>query len=72
MFTPRRHDRCVLHGWGWSGSLGRALRERPDGERLRLKGYWTEQILSTSLFRLYRCLGGDTVTAGAAALDAQP
>lgn len=69
VFTPRRHDRCVLHGWGWSGSLGRALRERPDGERLRLKGYWTEQILSTSLFRLYRCLRGDTVAAGTRNVD---
>ena len=61
VFTPRRHDRCVLHGWGWSGTLGRDLRERADPDRLRMKGYWTEQILSTSLFRLYRCLGGDTV-----------
>ena len=26
----------------------------------RRKGYWSEQILSSSLFRLYRCIGGDT------------
>lgn len=61
IFAPRRHDRCVLHGWGWSGSLGRDLRERPDSERMRRKGYVAEQILSSTLFRLYRCLGGDTV-----------
>lgn len=61
VFAPRRHDRCVLHGWGWSGSLGRALREQPADRRIKRKGYRSEQILSTSLFRLYRCLGGDTV-----------
>jgi hypothetical protein len=31
-----------------------------------MKGYWSEQILSSSLFRLYRCLGGDDVAAGTA------
>jgi hypothetical protein len=65
VFMPRRHDRCVHHGWSWSGSLHRALAQAlaslPESERLRLKGYWSEQILSSSLFRLYRCLGGDTV-----------
>jgi hypothetical protein len=61
VFVPRRHDRCILHGWGWTGQIGRPLREVPDSERLRQKGYLTEQILSTSLFRMYRCLGGDTV-----------
>jgi len=29
----------------------------------RRKGYQSEQILSSSLFRLYRCIGGDTVDA---------
>ena len=55
-------DACCTGGVGpvW---LGRALK-LPDEDRLRHKGYWTEQILSTSLFRLYRCLGGDTVGAG--------
>lgn len=61
IFTHRRHDRSVSRGWSWSGSLGRPLRNLPDDERLRRKGYWSEQLLSTSLFRLYRCLGGDTM-----------
>jgi hypothetical protein len=30
----------------------------------RRKGYWSEQILSSSLFRLYRCIGGDTTQIG--------
>src|SRR5262249_24018453 len=30
----------------------------------RRKGYWTEQILSSSLFRLYQGLGGDTGQTG--------
>jgi hypothetical protein len=61
IFTPRRHDRSVLRGWSWSGTLGQAGRDLPDSERLRRKGYWSEQILSTTLFRLYCCLGGSTV-----------
>jgi hypothetical protein len=63
VFTPRRHDRCVLHGWSWSGSLHRPPPPAPSTDRVRRKGYWSEQILSSSLFRAYRCLGGDTVDA---------
>jgi hypothetical protein len=33
----------------------------PFSQAPRSKGYRTEQILSSSLFRLYRCIGGDTV-----------
>jgi hypothetical protein len=61
---PRRHDRCVLHGWSWGGSLHRALRLLPDNDRDRFKAYWSEQILSSSLFRLYLSIGGDTDNAG--------
>jgi hypothetical protein len=64
VFTPRRHDRCVSHGWGWGGLLHSALAEVPDSTAPRRKGYWTEQILSSSLFRLYRCIGGDTKLVG--------
>jgi hypothetical protein len=64
VFTPRRHDRCVSHGWSWGGSLHYALSQVPDSTPPRRKGYWTEQILSSSLFRLYRCLGGDTKMVG--------
>lgn len=69
VFEPRRHDRCVLHGWSWSGSFHRAVAGLPDALRLRRKGYRSEQILSSSLFRLYRCLGGDTVDDGSSDPD---
>lgn len=41
----RRHDRDVTAGWAWGGS-------QDD------KGYGSEQILSTTQFRLYRSGGG--------------
>ena len=43
----RRHDRSVGGGWGWGGSNDAG-------------GYSSESILSTSHFRLYRSLGGDS------------
>ena len=47
-FTPitRRHDRTVGAGWAWGGSNDTG-------------GYNSEQILSTSNFRIYRSIGGD-------------
>lgn len=42
----RRHDRDVASGWAWGG--------RQDNG-----GYDSEQILSTTLFRAYRSMGGD-------------
>ena len=59
VFTPRRHDRCVRDGWSWGGAMHRDLADVPDSIARR-KGYLSEQILSSSLFRLYRLLGGDT------------
>jgi len=41
----------------------------PMSQAPRTKGYRTEQILSSSLFRLYRCIGGDTVAPGTAEPD---
>jgi hypothetical protein len=41
-----------------------AMSQVPDSQAPRRKAYWTEQILSSSLFRLYRCIGGDTVLVG--------
>ena len=64
VFLPRRHDRCVSHGWSWGGSMHYALSQVPESQAPRRKGYWSEQILSSSLFRLYRCLGGDTTKVG--------
>ncbi|WP_330253408.1 hypothetical protein OG874_02005 [Nocardia sp. NBC_00565] len=43
----RRHDRAVGAGWAWAGSNDTG-------------GYNTEQILSTTHFRVYRSLGGDS------------
>jgi hypothetical protein len=45
----RRHDRLAREGWAWGGALD------SDDD-----GYWQEQILSSSLFRLYQALGGDS------------
>ncbi|WP_136659535.1 hypothetical protein [Nitratireductor sp. XY-223] len=63
VFTTRRHDRNVCLGWAWGGSLNRSLINAPASLRDNLKGYVSEQILSTTLFRLYRVIGGDTVSA---------
>ena len=60
VFLPRRHDRCVTNGWSWSGGLHYGLSQVQDSVGPRRKAYWSEQILSSSLFRLYRCIGGDT------------
>jgi hypothetical protein len=43
----RRHDRDVAAGWGWGGAND-------------VGSYSSEQILSTTLFRAYRSLGGDS------------
>ena len=45
----RRHDRPVSAGWAWGGTMD-------DGAG----GYQAEQILSTTLFRIYRSTGGDS------------
>jgi zinc metalloprotease ZmpB len=45
----RRHDRTVAAGWGWGG---------PNDDL----GYLSEQILSTTLFRVYRSIGGDSTS----------
>lgn len=43
----RRHDRDVAAGWGWGGA-------KDTGS------YSSTQIMSTTLFRAYRSLGGDS------------
>lgn len=55
----RRHDRAPQDGWAWGGPMDSSEH-----------GYWKEQILSSTLFRLYRTLGGDAVT-GSGLADAQ-
>jgi hypothetical protein len=42
----RRHDRSVAAGWAWGGTQDN-------------RQYGSEQILSTTLFRVYRSAGGD-------------
>ena len=63
VYLHRRHDRPVHEGWGWNGRYHRQSRFGSTADLCRRKGYDSEQILSTSLFRLYRALGGDTVDA---------
>ncbi|MGD9886036.1 MAG: hypothetical protein AB7F22_24600 [Reyranella sp.] len=60
VYLHRRHDRRVEDGWGWCGRRHRPNRFVWPDSNSRHKGYESEQILSTSLFRLYRALGGDT------------
>jgi hypothetical protein len=48
----RRHDRSVAAGWGWGGA-------NDNNFTSGYHGYKSEQILSTTLFRLYRSMGGD-------------
>jgi hypothetical protein len=52
----RRHDRAVAAGFGWSGDI--AL--NPFNDQKDFKGYNNEQILSTTMFRVYRSIGGDS------------
>ena len=47
--VPRRSDRSVAAGWGWGGVND-------------VGGYSSEQILSTTLFRAYRSIGGDSTS----------
>ncbi len=58
-FVPvvnRRHDRTPALGWGWNGNI--AL--NPFNPVIDNGGYNNEQILSTTHFRIYRSLGGDS------------
>jgi hypothetical protein len=63
VYIHRRHDRSVFRGWSWSGRYHRPTRFATDVNAYPRKGYQSEQILSTTLFRLYRSLGGDTTVA---------
>jgi hypothetical protein len=68
--TPhRRHDRDVRLGWGWLGTLYDPPNppSQPKWDIRDPAGYVAEQILSTTLFRLYRAAGGDTVGSNEAA-----
>ncbi len=65
----RRHDRRAEDGWAWSGTLYRLDDPRHPGEYRNLtdpSGYCSEQILSSTLFRIYRAAGGDAKMPGGA------
>ena len=57
----RRHDRTAAGGWGWSGKIGL----HPFDATLDWKGYSNEQILSSTMFRFYRAIGGDASDSAA-------
>ena len=59
-WTPirRRHDRRPEDGWGYGGHFDPPTRVGQFGSRDRA-GYDREQILSSTLFRFYRAIGGD-------------
>jgi hypothetical protein len=61
VFIPRRHDREALRGWCWCGRRNLARLSLPGAVTSSLPhlGYFEEQLLSSSLFRLYRSIGGD-------------
>jgi hypothetical protein len=59
----RRHDRLTKDGWAWQGSLY----DRATYADIRdPAGYRAEQVLSSTLFHLYRALGGDAWKGDAA------
>jgi hypothetical protein len=61
---PRRHDRPALQGWCWCGERSRLRQVAGRGAPLLFGGYFEEQLMSSSLFRLYRAAGGDPMEAG--------
>jgi hypothetical protein len=56
----RRHDRKARLGWCWCGRRNGLRRALPTLPEPLVKGYLEEQMLSSSLFRLYLAVGGDT------------
>lgn len=59
--VARRHDRSALLGYCWCGQRNMArLNSQSRTLARHHHGYFEEQLLSTSMFRLYLCLGGAT------------
>jgi zinc metalloprotease ZmpB len=58
LYTPwrpiRRFDRDVTAGWAWGGPNDQPFTPIDPA------GYLAEQILATTLFRIYRSIGGDS------------
>ena len=51
--NQRRFDRDPALGWAWGGGLDFGMEETNEG-------YNAEEILATTLFRIYRSIGGDS------------
>ena len=65
----RRHDHEAADGWSWSGTHARPNRFFAGHDHhhvLNRGGYCSEQLVSSTLFRLYRSLGGDAETSSGA------
>lgn len=56
----RSHGRTALRGYGWCGCRNIARLDFTASLERYHHTYYGEQLLSSSLFRLYRSLGGDT------------
>jgi hypothetical protein len=57
--SSRRHDRLASEGWSWSSALGQ--KKGYENDIRDMFGYAREQVLSSTLFRLYRSIGGDAM-----------
>jgi hypothetical protein len=56
----RSHGRSALRGYGWCGCRNKVRLDFSATLERYHHSYFGEQMLSSSLFRLYRSLGGDT------------
>jgi hypothetical protein len=54
----RRHDRDAAAGWCWCGRRNGQRHAKPTFPPLLFKGDVEEQMLSSSVFRFYRAIGG--------------
>jgi zinc metalloprotease ZmpB len=54
--AQRHHDRTAASGWGWAGAIAR----HPFDQDKDPGGYSNEQILSSTMFRFYCAIGGDS------------
>lgn len=62
--TGRRHDRDALMGWCWCGRRNTRRQAGAVRRPMSFTSYFAEQLLSSSLFRAYECIGGATTGRG--------
>lgn len=58
--SKRSHTRPVHGGWCWCGRRSRLRLRQEDTPPPIPGGYYEEQLMSSSLFRLYEAVGGST------------